>query len=262
MKIEFIILAQQVLNHRVQAGLAARGNWASRSDAAAKRFVGHIKTRGIMTSVRWQTLTIQHEANLSGKVPHHVEPDGWFGPVTKDAAHRMLGEKFDRPDKPSDIPPARVRCWTPTDQQMIQRYGNPGASQVLTMLPFSMRLDWDTATSVTRSQMHRIAAKPITNALEEIRDHYGIERMRALNIDRFGGILNVRKKRGGSTWSAHAWGTAIDLWPAANQLAWKRDRAAFARDEYKPMREAFRRAGLMSLGECYDFDWMHWQLNP
>jgi len=32
--------------------------------------------------------------------------------------------------------------------------------------------------------------------------------------------------------------------------------------DYKASRQAFQRAGWMSLGECADFDWMHWQRNP
>jgi hypothetical protein len=260
---KFQRLAQEILNKRHNSGLTVDGIFGPLSAQAAQRAMP--PATGFMTPHRWAALVIQREANQSPDIPHRVAEDGWFGPVTEDAAYRLLGEKFARPDESHDVtstPAPPVRCWSPTDRQMIQKYGNPGSGQVLTPLPFPVRLDWDLAISTSRASMHRLAVTPITAALETIRDHYGLDRIRTLNIDRFGGILNVRRKRGGTTWSAHAWGTAIDLWPAGNKLAWKRDRAAFARPEYEPMRNAFRAAGLMSLGECYNFDWMHWQLNP
>lgn len=255
MKTDFTKLAQRIL------GVDDDGKFGRNSLTAAKNKLGHIPVKGVMSVNRWIALAVQWEANKSLAVPHKIAEDGWWGPVTEDAAYRLLGHAFTRPDE-DKLAPTTPRCWTPTDAQMTKRFGSVGTNQVITPLPFAVRLDWDLKTTVTRASCHKDFQKPLTAALEEIRDHYGVERIRALNIDRFGGILNVRKKRGGSTWSAHAWGTAIDLWPGANKLAWKKNRAAFAKDEYRPMREAFAKAGLMSLGICYDFDWMHWQLNP
>jgi hypothetical protein len=259
-----IALAQRLLNEHVGAGLAAQGNWQSKSNAAAYRFVGHLPTRGVMTRERWVALTIQQGAWLSG---NKIARDGRYGPNTRDASYRLMGEMYVRPDEakiaiPSPQAIKAVRCWTPTDAQMIRHYGQPGSGTTVAHLPFPMRLDWDLTTSVTRTSVHVKAKDSLLGALELIRDHYGLEELRRLNIDRFGGVLNVRKKRGGTTWSAHAWGTAIDLWPDANRLAWKRDRAAFARPEYAGLLGAFRQAGWLHLGTCYDFDWMHWQLNP
>jgi hypothetical protein len=272
MKPEFQALAQRILNARNNAGLVVDGIFGPRSVRAAQAYLPNARPIGVLTPQRWVALVIQHEANLSDLVPHHVNPDAWWGPVTEDAAHRLLGNVYLRPDEhreaaaqspaPAVPTPSLVRCWTPSDKDMIRAYGNPGSNQILAALPFPMRLAWDNTTEVTYLTMHRLFRGPYLAALEEIRDHYGLDQLRALNIDQTGGILNVRKKRGGTTWSAHAWGTAADHWPQENQLTWKRPRAAFARPEYAPMRDAFRRAGLMSLGECFDFDWMHWQLCP
>ena len=110
--------------------------------------------------------------------------------------------------------------------------------------------------------LFRSVADSLIAALETTRDHYGLEGITELGLDLYGGCLNVRKKRGGSTWSAHAWGTAFDLDPDRNQLAWKRDRAEFAKAIYDPFHKAFADEGWMSLGTCYDFDWMHKQRNP
>lgn len=263
-KRDHVRLAQSILNTRIKAGLTVDGLWGRVSVAAARKFVGHIRVNRAMTNVRWLALTLQHAANLSDLVPHKILEDGWYGPATEDAAYRMMGHTFVRPDEPAvpsdDV--VRPRCWYPSDRQMIAKYGQPGSGQVVHALPFPMVLAWDLRTTVRRASMHRLFVGPYTGALEEVRDIYGIEKIKELHIDRFGGILNVRKKRGGSTWSAHAWGTAADHDPDRNRLAWKKNRAAFARPEYAPMRLAFQRAGLMSLGECADIDWMHWQLNP
>jgi hypothetical protein len=253
MKPEHIKLAQQILKDTVDPSILVDGDFGRLSTGAAKKYVGHIKVKDTMTAVRWIALVIQYKAAIL--------TDAWWGPDTQDAAYRLLGQAFPRPDESPIIKPT-PRCWTPSDSQMIARYGQVGTNQVTINVPFPLRLDWDLKTKVTRVTCHKDFVKPILSVFEQLTEQYSPDRISALGIDRYGGILNVRKKRGGSTWSAHAWGTAIDLWPSANQLSWKKDRAEFAKPIYEPLRKAFTNAGLMSLGTCYNFDWMHWQLNP
>jgi hypothetical protein len=259
-------LAQQILNREKKAGLKEDGVFGAVSVAAARRWFTPWPFRGSPTAERYVAAIIQGEA-----FKRDIQAgayDALWGPQTEDAAYRLLGPEHVgwRPDEArasDEAPPAAaVVCWTPSEGRMMAAYGQPGTNQVMMDLPYPMRLDWEPGTMVRRASVHRLVARSLQGALEEIRDGYGTERLRALGLDRFGGVLNVRPKRGGTTWSAHAWGVAIDLWPSANALAWKRDRAAFARAEYEPMRRAFARAGWMSLGQCYDFDWMHWQKNP
>lgn len=269
MKDEFIRLAQRILKDKIDPTLEVDGDFGKFSVAAAKAFATTFVGKR-MNVERWVAAVIQREANTAkgSFKPMLLEEDGWWGPDTQDAAYRLMGSEHVgwRPDEKDDLvkteEPLTIKCWTPTDFQMVRKYGAPGSGQVQIALPFAMRLDWDLKTKVSKTSCHKLAAASITGALEEIRDAYGKDALTELGIDRFGGILNVRKKRGGSTWSAHAWGTAIDLYPSANQLAWKKDRAVFAKAEYKKMFEAFGKAGWMSLGTCYNFDWMHWQLNP
>lgn len=268
MQDKFIRIAQEILKSRVDSSLEVDGDFGTFSISAAKKFAtkfANVK----MTTERWVAAVIQKEAALVGPpiIPTGIDYDAWWGPDTQDAAYRLTGKEHVgwRPDEVSPVEieePLKVKCWTPSDAQMIKKYGSPGTNQVTISLPFEMRLDWALSSKVTKTSCHKLAEESITGALEAIRDAYGLSEIRELGIDRFGGILNVRKKRGGSTWSAHAWGTAIDLWPSANQLSWKKNRAVFAKAEYAKMREAFNQAGWMSLGTCYDFDWMHWQLNP
>lgn len=270
MKDSFIRLAQMILRDRVNPSLDVDGDFGKESIAAAEKFSPDFSGKR-MTTEQWVATTIQRETNLKPRTFTSswvtIEEDGWWGPDTQDAAYRLIGGEHVgwRPDEKSPIEneePLKVKCWTPSDYQMVSQYGSPGSNQVQIALPFAMRLDWDLKSKVNKTTCHKLAASSITGALEEIRDAYGKAALTELGIDRFGGILNVRKKRGGTTWSAHAWGTAIDLYPSANQLSWKKDRAVFAKAEYNKLREAFNKAGWMSLGTCYNFDWMHWQLNP
>jgi hypothetical protein len=39
--------------------------------------------------------------------------------------------------------------------------------------------------------------------------------------------------RGGSAWSIHSWGAAVDLDPDINQLKWSKPKATFSRPEYR-----------------------------
>jgi D-alanyl-D-alanine carboxypeptidase len=149
-----------------------------------------------------------------------------------------------------------------TTQQMTAKYGAPnqaGTYLVNVRLPFPLRLAWDTAVTVKTMRCHRLEAPRVSAIFTDILKEYGIERIRALGIDLFGGCFNFRPMRGGTDWSKHSWGTAIDLDPARNQLKETKATARFARPEYIPMIDAFERYGWASLGRAKDYDWMHFE---
>jgi hypothetical protein len=80
-----------------------------------------------------------------------------------------------------------------------------------------------------------------------------------LNLDLFGGCVNVRRMRGGSAWSIHSWGAAIDVDPDNNQLKWGKDKAEFAKKEYNAFWDIVEDEGWVSLGRVKNYDWMHYQ---
>jgi hypothetical protein len=152
-----------------------------------------------------------------------------------------------------------------TTQNMIAKYGTPtqaGTYLINTPVAFPLRLAWDLPVKVTKIRCHKLEAINVTAIFADILKEYGIERIRALGIDLFGGCFNFRQQRGGTDWSKHSWGTAIDLDPARNQLKWGKDKAVFAKPAYAPMIDIFERYGWKSLGREKNYDWMHFEAAP
>ena len=254
------MVCQKLANRRMKPHLKVDGAIGPISKARFRdllNVVGMTGTRLCAGMIQQHTQTWDQPLKL----------DFWWGPNTDFAAeviHAALnGCEIDlgRPDE-SDDPPASPACWKPTDAQMVDFYGKPGTNQVTIDLPFPLRLDWNLAQVVTRMTCHEKVAKPTLAALKDVRLRWDRAERARLGLDRWGGCLNVRKKRGGSTWSAHAFGAAHDWFPTRNRLRWKAPRALFSQPVYEDWRAIWAEHGFMSLGQCFDFDWMHWQLNP
>ena len=151
-----------------------------------------------------------------------------------------------------------------TTAQAIKKYGTPnetGAGYLVTLtLPYPMRLAWDTDETVTRMRCHKLVAAKFEAVFKELLDTYGLARIKELGIDLFGGCFNFRKMRGGSAWSKHSWGIAIDLDPARNTLKETRATARFSSAEYQPMIYIFYKHGFISLGVERNYDWMHFEI--
>lgn len=138
-------------------------------------------------------------------------------------------------------------------------FGTPGSNQVKLILPFKMRLAWDTDTVVAKTSCHAKVRDNLERIWSRTLDHYGLEEVQRLRLDLFGGCLNVRKKRGGSSWSMHAFGIAWDVDPAHNQLKMGRDDATLDGSEYDAFWRFVADEGAISLGRERNFDWMHLQ---
>jgi hypothetical protein len=150
-----------------------------------------------------------------------------------------------------------------TTAQAIAKYGKPnqtGSYLVSLTLPYPMRLAWDKNTKVTRIRCHKLVAEQLLAIFCDINNHYGYEKIVELGIDLFGGCFNFRAMRGGSDYSRHSWGIAIDLDPERNQLKETSKTARFARPEYKAMIDIFYKHGFISLGREKNYDWMHFEV--
>lgn len=263
-----IRLAQTILNTRTRAGLEVDGHFGTHSTAHALRWIGW-PFQGAPTPARWIAAIIQKEATLRA-IPFGPF-DAYYGPTTSAAADTILRQLNalptpTRPDEHAtdrpDPTPGNIKCWSPTTAQLRARYGKEGTNQGTVASPFPLVLDWDTKTTIHRFSAHQSLVTVIENALRETLNQYGLPRIQALGLHRFGGCLNIRTKRGGTTPSTHSWGIALDWYPSKNGLKQTHKTALFARPEYKDWLDLWEAHGFINLGRCYDFDWMHLQRNP
>lgn len=142
---------------------------------------------------------------------------------------------------------------------LFRHYGPVGKNQTRIKLPFTMYLAWNLSQSVNSILLHEKVAESASRVFHRIADAYSPEDIEKHGFNKFGGSLNVRKMRGGSSWSTHSWGIAIDFDPTRNRLRWKKNRAYLARPECDLFRKLWREEGWTSLGEWKDYDWMHIQ---
>lgn len=149
-----------------------------------------------------------------------------------------------------------------TTKELMVVYGKPQENPnylVTIELPYPMRLSWDKDIIVTKMRCHKAVAADFLNIFYELLEAYGIIKIQQLGIDLFGGCFNYRKMRGGSDWSRHSWGIAIDLDPERNGLKTKFKKAQFSKPEYKEMFRIFYKYGFLNLGKEENRDVMHFE---
>jgi len=150
-----------------------------------------------------------------------------------------------------------------TTQQAIAKYGKPnqqGGYLTTIQLPYPMRLAWDKNTTVTKMRCHKLVANDFIGVFNDLLEHYGLAELQRLGIDLFGGCFNFRAMRGGSDYSRHSWGIAIDLDPERNQLKTPYIKSNFSKPEYAKLHEIFEKHGFENLGKVKGYDSMHWQV--
>jgi hypothetical protein len=150
-----------------------------------------------------------------------------------------------------------------TTAQLIKDFGKPneeGTYLTTIDLSYPMRLAWDKKTTIKKMRCHQLVAVNFTEVFKDLLAHYGLPKIQELGIDLFGGCFNFRAMRGGSDYSRHSWGVAIDLDPERNLLKETSKTARFARPEYKPMIDIFYKHGFVSLGKEKNYDWMHFEI--
>lgn len=202
-------------------------------------------------------LALQVMAAMKGQEPGAL--DGYMGPQTRHALEAVEAGMKGEPEwqRPGEDEPAEA-SW-PKQSEVPEFYGEVGQHQVKLVLPYPMKLAWNTRSVVKSFSCHEKVHDAMATIFEATLAHYGNEGIQQLRLDLFGGCLNVRRMRGGRAMSMHSWGIAVDLDPERNQLKWGRDRAAFAKSDYTAFWEIVEGQGATSLGRARNYDWMHLQ---
>ena len=150
--------------------------------------------------------------------------------------------------------------WPKQDyKSMVAFYGPVGENMTQIQVPYPMKLAWDTNAVVKKISCNEKCSKSLFTIFEKTLKTYGLKDIQKLRLDLFGGCANVRRMRGGSSWSIHSWGAAVDLDPDHNLLKWGKDKASFAKKEYDEFWKIVEGEGWTSLGRARNFDWMHFQ---
>lgn len=221
--------------------------------------------------IAWQQCMF-HDAGLDpGVIDGLVGPDTLFALEGWHARMRAIADP--EPD-PREVEPdpddaaavaahaaalQRASLRWPRQSEVPAFYGAVGKNQTRLALPYPMKLAWDRDTIVTSISLHVKVAESAGRAFARIAEIYSPEEIARHGFDIFSGSLNVRKMRGGSAYSMHSWGIAIDFDNQRNDLHWGRDRAYLARPECAAFLDAWEAEGWVSLGRERNYDWMHVQ---
>lgn len=216
------------------------------------------------TQKRREVAALQAGLHQLGFDPGKV--DGWEGVNTTEALNAFhfktthgRDEVIERKPEPKSIGSGSI----PLQKDVGRVYGDPG-SQIegrlkSFKLPFSLRLDWNLRQKVRTLRVHRDCADQLERAMHKIHEHYGLERMQSLGIDRYAGGYNKRKMRGGSKWSMHAYGCAVDFYAAPNGLRTRCPQALFCRPEYEAFLDIMEENEWLPALRLWGADAMHFQ---
>ncbi len=225
-----------------------------------------------------QINALPHEWGLERKIIGYIQHicefedidagaiDGFWGPQT-DYGYNLLKDKMNgveptpwRDDEGIGGKSSPNDKWPLQTQDELEKfYGEPGTGQVKIQLPYPVKIAWEPTKVITKFSCHNKVRDSLLRVLINVKNTYGMERIKSLGLDMWGGCLNVRKMRGGSKWSTHAWGIALDWDPARNRLRWDKYKANFALPDYGMWWKHWEDEGWTSLGRERNYDFMHVQ---
>ena len=196
--------------------------------------------------------------------------DGWFGHNSNEAriawasARAGTSAAVPRQASPSAVSGKLAKVDLPRQRECAAFYGEPGTAAIearmtYARLPFEMRIDWNLRQRTARLRVHEKCAPSLVLALTAAFAEYGEDRFRELGLDRYAGGFNPRRMRGGSSWSMHAYGCAIDIYAAPNALRMRCPEALFCGPEYRPFLDIMEDHGWLPAIRLWGGDAMHFQ---
>jgi len=185
------------------------------------------------------------QQRLKDKFDATIVVDGFWGPVCQRACRAYLKSLMPKDNR-----------WPKADQRsLMEFYGDPGDEDNLVVLEFPYPMFYGDKR-VEKTRVHKKCKASLERVLNKIRllvEHHPEIMDEA---EDYGGVYNYRLKRGGSSYSLHAWGAAIDLDADDNSF-----RASWPMQADMPLEimEAFASEGWVSGGAFWGYDAMHFQ---
>jgi len=174
-----------------------------------------------------------------------VVPDGFWGPKSQARCREHLRSLMPAPNP-----------WPASTQAGLRDfYGEPGDEKNLVSITFPYPMFYG-GKRVTKSRCHLKVAASLGRVLTAIGQLHGSDRGVMEEAEDYGGIFNFRPKRGGTSYSVHSWGAAIDLDADDNTF---RDTWPIQADMPLEIMEAFAREGWQSAGAFWGYDAMHFE---
>lgn len=174
-----------------------------------------------------------------------VEADGFWGPRSQTACRTYLRRMM-----PKRIP------WPSQNQASLRAfYGQPGDESKLVTIDFPYPMTYG-GKIVRKGRVNAKCADSLLRVLTDIGDRWSNQKDIMEEATDYYGIFNYRLKRGGTSYSLHAYGAAIDL--DADDNSFKAVWPVVA-DMPLEIMEAFSREGWLSAGAFWGYDAMHFQ---
>lgn len=174
-----------------------------------------------------------------------TEPDGFWGPMSIAACQHHLRSMMPFPNP-----------WPKSDQGSLRAfYGQPGDESQLVSIEFPYPMFYE-GRRVLRTRCHRRVSASLLKVLGDIKDMLPSNPGATDEANDYGGVYNFRLKRGGTSYSLHAYGAAIDLDADDNTF-----RNAWPVNADMPLEiiECFAREGWVSAAAFWGYDAMHFQ---
>lgn len=174
-----------------------------------------------------------------------LKVDKFWGPKSQESCRAYLRSLMPKPNP-----------WPNPDQRSLKKfYGEPGDESNLVMIEFPYPMYYG-GKHVTRTMVHKKCADSLLKVLNNIKDLFPYHPQVQDEANDYGGIFNFRNKRGGTSYSLHAWGAAIDLDADDNTF---RDSWPMKADMPLEIMECFAREGWKSAGVFWGYDAMHFE---
>lgn len=198
------------------------------------------------------------KALIAFQASRRLPTTGLADAVTVEALRATSTGTVPRPADPVQAVASAPSAW-PRQAAVPNFYGERGSHLTSFEVPYDMVLAWDASARVKRITCHQLVADAALRVYQKTAGIYSAAERVDLGLNKFGGSFNIRKMRGGTSWSMHSWAIAFDHDPERNSLNTHKPKARLSQEDAVPFWEAWEAEGAVSLGRARDYDYMHAQ---